>query len=107
MVITLLHVFLKVLSEVEQGFLYLALKLRRKFEMNLCFISKTLLQLSPSLSQCAEKTQRSNDQCSFLNILTSRLIRQLHMTQQRFVAHHALQNHGTVTAEICEDNWSL
>jgi len=35
MVVTLLHVFLKVLSEVEQGFLYLALKLvtKRKEEM--------------------------------------------------------------------------
>ena len=30
MVVTLLHVFLKVLSEVEQGFLYLALKLVMK-----------------------------------------------------------------------------
>lgn len=72
MVVALLHVFLKVLSEVEQGFLYLTLKLvmKTKEEMAMMRSGQYFLALLLSRAQDREEmmpqpkaTSNSNASC--------------------------------------------
>lgn len=72
MVVALLHVFLKVLSEVEQGFLYLTLKLvmKTKEEMAMMRSGQYFLALLLSRAQDREEmmpqpkaTSNSNTSC--------------------------------------------